>query len=286
MNTEQPIDPYRAPDALGTEPAPAERSAGTPLDWEPFESFQFAWEAVRRHWMVVLYQFVAGIVGALIATVGSVAQNLMALSGDGDLVLLSWVVYGVATLLNVPLAAWMALGMSRYALEMARGRKPEFALVFRTEGLGTAVAIQLVTVLFFILAACVLLGPGAWFVFQKDQPGIGATLLVGGMMLLSVLAIFVTAKWILFSTLAVADGARGTEALERSAAVSRGVFWRIVLFALLLMLLSVVAMIAGLLMLCIGLIATIPAAQAMSQIALAHGYLLRRGERPVLPAPN
>ena len=281
MEPSEPTDPYSAPRA-DMASAPAAASGAAPLPWNCMDAVTFAWETLRAHALVIVVALVAALVGSLVSMGGSIAQSLMHASRDPDLYVMGWVVYGAGIVLNMPLAVWMALGQARYALALGRGRVPEFNVLFDTSNFLTAFGATMVVMVVSLVATVVCLGPGLAVLASDGSEDLAVGLLLAGMLPYAALLIWISARWML-STAAAADGVRGSfNALATSWRLTRGIFWMIVLFWLVLMALAIAAMLLGAIACCVGLIVTIPAAQAMVQIATVHAYLKRSGVEPVL----
>jgi hypothetical protein len=281
MQTPDDLDPYRAPRSETTQAEGTLAGAGQPLPWEPLDSFQFAFKQLRAYPMAILIAFVAILCSSVLGMMGAVAQALLNASGEREKILLGWVVYTLAIVVNTPIAAWMAVGQARCALAMLRGRRPEISEVFGTKGALSGIGAQLLYSLVSILIGGLCLGPGLVVLFQDDASPVGLVLMLVGL-LPFVLFALVTAVRFNLMNLVAADRAPGVfETLGQSWKLTSGVFWLFVLFLLLAAATYIVAWIGGMLLCCIGVIATMPAGVMLMQLAAADAYLKRTGERPV-----
>jgi hypothetical protein len=168
MQTPDDLDPYRAPRSETTQAEGTLAGAGQPLPWEPLDSFQFAFKQLRAYPMAILIAFVAILCSSVLGMMGAVAQALLNASGEREKILLGWVVYTLAIVVNTPIAAWMAVGQARCALAMLRGRRPEISEVFGTKGALSGIGAQLLYSLVSILIGGLCLGPGLVVLFQDD----------------------------------------------------------------------------------------------------------------------
>lgn len=280
-------DPFRPPQS-GPEPQPElRREPGAPLEWDPLEVYTFAWNALRAHPLTIVAFLLALIVQMAVSIVMSIAAVALDIDVQTPLTT-TWYTYQIVNyVLAVPLAAYMNLGMARFALELSRGQRPGIERMFSTEGyltslLGTLLAQVAVPVLYALLAGLTV-GPGAALFFATDGDvlswfviGVGALAWLCGVVYASVR--------ILWWMSAIAHGERDAlrafrTAIERSS----GQFWPIFAVLLATIPLFLVAVFLGLCPgLFVGMLATVPAAIALYTTAVMGGFLARSGERPVL----
>jgi hypothetical protein len=284
------VDPYKAPRSetvvLSGSGSGAE---GAPLEWEPVEALRFGFESLKRQPIHILTALLATVIGSALPSIAGFAPQLFAAT-DTSLVWLGWVIYVAGFVINLPLQAWMGLGQARIALALARGERPDLSQLFRAEGLMTALGAQLLWLAAFVIGAAFLLLPGGFLLvrdFQADasEPNlVGVALLVGGILGYSPCALFFSARFCLLMP-AIAERPSGAlAAFGISWRLTAGQLWVLVLFGLLVMVLFVVAYILGLLLCCVGVLATIPAATMIFYVALCYAYLRRSGREPVLSA--
>jgi len=272
-------DPYRAPQSgFAREASQGGGRAAQPLDWEPFD-------ALRRYPIAILAAFVASLVGSIVGGIGGVAQNFLSMRGDERLVLLGFVIYGVCLLLNIPLAAWMGLGQARYGLALASGERPELSVLFRGEGLLAAIAVQCVYMFGCVLIFGVCFLPAIELVWEQwPDPGLDALLAAGAGALVFMPVALYFATRVCLANCAIAERGLGAfDAISESWRMTSGQVWPFALFFLLFFALAIVAYIAGLLLCCVGLLATVPAATMVFYIATGYAYWKRSGVEPVLP---
>jgi hypothetical protein len=279
MTENQPLNPYEAPRSA-SEPDPFSGPTRSALAWDPIEAYSFAWGCVKRSPISVLAVFVASLIGSAVSMVGSIAQNVLALSGDRDLMVVGWIVYGASFLIGIPIQIWMMLGAARYCLALARGREPEFGEIFGSRGLGSGLGAYLILLIASLGAAAALLAPGiAWMAMDEPHAGSVAVLALGFAAFMCA-GIYFWARWFVWAQVAVDRNPGSIDTLGTSWSLTRGQFWRIVLFWLVTIGVTFLAIVAGALMLCIGLIVTIPVLQTLVNLATAYVYLHRIGERP------
>ncbi len=284
------VDPYKAPRSeTVSSSVPSGGADGAPLEWEPVEALRFGFECVKRQPIHILTALLATLIGSALPSIASFAPQYFAAT-DTSLVWLGWVIYAAVFLFNIPLQAWMGLGQVRVALALARGERPDLAQLFRAEGLFTMIGAQLVWFVAFVIGAAFLLLPGGFLLVRDLQADaaepnwVGIALLVGGALVFVPSSLFFSARWCLLLP-AIAERSVGVlEAFGISWRLTAGQLWVLVLFGLLVMVLFVVAYILGLLLCCVGVLATIPAATMMLYVALCYAYLRRSGREPLLPA--
>lgn len=278
-------DPYRAPQS-GSAPEASHGGGGPsePRDWEPVEALRFGFEAVKRYPISILAAFVASLVGSLVGGIGGAAQNLLGMNGDQRLAMLGIVVYGVSLLLNIPLAAWMGLGQARYGLALASGERPELSVLFRGDGLMAAIGAQCVFLGGGLLGGVLFLPAIVLFAKQWPNPSVEVLLAAGPAVVAFVpMALYFVSR-ICLANCAIAERGLGAfDAISESWRMTSGQVWPFVLFFLLFFVLAIVAYIAGLLLCCVGLLATVPAAMMVFYVATGYAYWKRSGVEPVLP---
>jgi hypothetical protein len=281
MQTPEEHDPYRAPRSETTLPPEPVAGNQQPLPWEPLDSFQFAFRQLRAYPMAILFAFVSTLISSIAGMVGGIAQAGLGASGDRELEALGWLIYGLSVLVNIPVATWMAVGLSRCSLAMLRGRRPELSELFGVRGAVGAIGAQILFSLVLILIGCLCLGPGMVVLFSDLDSPLGLGLMLAGLLPFGIVALVASVRLVFLNVVAADRGTGVFETLGASWNLSSGVFWLLVLFFLLAMATQILAMIGGLLLLCIGVIVTVPAGMMLIQIATADAYMKRKGEAPV-----
>jgi hypothetical protein len=281
MQNPDDLDPYRAPRSETTQAEGTLAGAGQPLPWEPLDSYQFAFKQLRAYPLAILIAFIVVLGSSVIGLIGAVVQTILNEAGGREMEVLGWVVYLFAVVVNIPIAAWLAVGQARCALAMLRGRRPEVSEVFGTRGALSGVGAQLLFTLLSTLVGGVCLAPGLIVLFQDEQSPVGLVLVLVGMVPFLLFSLVMAVRLSLMNLVA-ADRAPGVfETLGQSWKLTSGVFWLFVLFLLLGAATYILAWIGGLLLCCIGVVVTMPAGVMLIQLAAADAYLKRTGERPV-----
>lgn len=276
-------DPYRAPRAETVEREGAEPAGAQPREWDLIEAFTFGWNAIKAYPMAILAAFVATLIGSVFGMLAGGVQSGLNATQDPQLMTIGWIVYGLGMLGNIPLAVWMAVGMARFALAMARGARPELGSIFAGRGFGAAFGAQLVMILGAIATLVVLVGPGAaLLILAEGDSVLGWVLLAFGALAYTAVVVYFGVRWFLVNLFA-ADGLGGAfDVLRASWRTTDGRFWSFVLFALLAIGVSIAATVLGLLACCVGMLVTVPAGQMMTNLAAAYVFLCLRGETPRL----
>jgi hypothetical protein len=197
--------------------------------------------------------FVASLPGGILAIVRGVVTGLLTASGSVDPTLLTLLNAGggiLNSIVSIGVQSYMLGGMVQFALGVARGRKPEFAVVF---------------------------SGGRFF-----APMLGATLLAAigisfGLAACVVPGVFLCAGWIVYSAFIVDKGLPAVESLKASWQATAPFRINIIVY----LLLSFLVGIAGALACCVGaLLVSFP----VVMIGNAYLYLKLTGEQPRLPA--
>jgi len=222
------------------------------------EAVRFGWETMKRNpgffvlmliivgLIYVVPEGIRAILGAIIMTevhAPPVGVSIVALVGaiaSAIIWLGAWVVQTV-----------MAMGLIRICLKFCDGEKAELADLFSCFRL-----------FFRYLWASIVY----------------VVIVLAGLILLIVPGIIWAIKYQFYSYFIVDKGARAMEALERSAAITKGVKWDLFLFALLLVGIEIV----GALCLLVGLFAALPT--IMVAMAFVYRKLLARLEPPQIAA--
>jgi len=276
-------NPFRTPRDAAEAPPPPTAERGAPRDWEPIQAVTFAWEALRAHPITIVALVLAIAVQMVIPIISGGVQFAVVSQGGRDAQLMSSVISVFFSLLNVPIQIWMTLGIARFCLAVARGSRPEWSSVLDgtnfLAALLTALLFMVVGIPAFGFAAVFLVGPGIAVLAANDGGVLGVLLLAPGALVLVLLAVYVALRlmWWIF---VIVDGESSpVQAVKTSFALSKGQVLSLLVYFLLTMAVGIAALFLGMCPgLFVGLLVTVPAAQAIAQIALAHGYLARRGE--------
>jgi uncharacterized membrane protein len=231
------------PPPPGTPPPPA------PLAQRPFgvgEAISYGW---NKYWqnvgMLLLITVVILVINVVVSGVASAVGNafprLKFTSGSTT--------YGIGVgfillqIVSLVVGAVLAMGLIRATLAVTEGRKPDISMVFRFEGVGS----------YIIASILVGLGVLIGFIF----------VIVPGIILLIM--------WQFFGYVIVENpGTRATDAMRRSAEITRGHRWQ--LFGLGLLLIGINFL--GLLACCVGVIFT----EGITAMTVAYAYRTLSGE--------
>jgi hypothetical protein len=238
--------PDEDPEVPPTGPLPGPLQA--PLHWDPTGAIGFGWATMRREPTCILVLFLALLVGNLVSTAGAVFNGLQGMKGDPEAERLGLMVYAGCFLLNLPISLWMQVGITRYALKLARRQPAGIEDVFRG---GPILAF---------LGATILISLGV----------------LGGMLLLIIPGIMFALGWMFTAQFIVDRGLPPWEAIGASWRLTSGHKWALALFALL----AFGVALLGYLACCVGIFVAVP----VLMIAMAYVYLRLCGE--VTPNPQ
>lgn len=247
------INPYEPPRADVPEPVASRSRADGPLPWEPLEAIRYAWEMVRRDPIIFTAALLIMIVSSILSIVSNVVQRIVVANGIGHPV---WAPLAVAlgfALLNIPVSTWVQLGFARLCLKKCRGEATDVGEIFR----GTHV----------------LRGIGASIL-------IALAVLFGGLLLI-VPGVIVALGWLLWQQCLVDRGTTLLETLGQTWALTDGHKLELFLLALIWLGVGIVGFIAGALLCCVGLLATLPTVTALVTMSMTFVYLRLNGEEPV-----
>lgn len=233
------------PPPPGTPPPPPPPGMPPPatLEQRPFgvgDAISYGW---RKYWqnvgvllaITVLILVINAVLGGIVSAIGSAFPRIHYTSGNTR--------YGIgvgfilAQLVNLVIGAVLAMGLIRATLAITEGRKADVSMLFRTEGLGA-----------YIVASILV--------------GLGVLL---GLILLIVPGIILLIMWHFFGFVIVQNPEiSATDAMRRSAEITRGHRWP--LFGLGLLLLGINLL--GLVACCVGVIFT----EGITAMAVAYAY--------------
>ncbi len=224
-----------------------------PLAPRPFgvgEAISYGW---NKYWqnlgMLLLITFLVFVIGAVFGGIASAIGNAFPrvhfTSGTTR--------YGIgvgfifAQLVSFVVNAVLAMGVIRATLAVAEGRQPDVSMLFRSEGLAAYIVASILVALATVVGFILLIVPG----------------------------IIVLIVWHFFGYVIVENPeTSATEAMRRSAEITKGHRWE--LFGLGLLLVGI--NILGLLACCVGLLFT----EGITAMAVAYAYKTLSGQ-PVAP---
>ncbi len=239
-------NPYAAPQFPGDLPPTAGGIHGPPGGWNASEVIGLAWEIFKKHWAVLfggvfLVSVIAGVPGYIASGVQAGAELQ---PGTSEYVL----VQGVGNLLDGLLSVFFSIGQVRLFLQAARGRTPDFGVLFSGMDRFPAVFVAgLIAGILYIIGFVLLIVP-----------------------------MFILIYGLYFATWFVVDHQLGpVEALKKSWEVTNGHKLNLFLFSLL----SILVGLAG----CAACLVGIYAAQAVIGVASAIIFLRLTGEQVAAP---
>lgn len=253
MNDPSGADPYEPPRSLPGDAPPLARAGGA-LPWHPYDAVTFGWETLKRRPWSALAMFLAILVGSLPGMISGLLHQWLLDRHDPELVTLAWAIWAAGYIVGTPVSLWMQLGVTKYALALARGGQPEAAVAFRGGPLFTAIGVYIV---YFVAVAI-------------------------GLVLCIVPGVILMLGWLPHMQLLVERRTGVVETLSQTWRLTDGHKLSLGLLVLLFVCLSIGAFVVGALLLCVGLVATIPALMLVLNVAQAWTYLKLSGEEPKL----
>jgi uncharacterized membrane protein len=237
-------NPYSAPNASSSPAQSTPGPLGTALAWSPTEAIEFGWNTMKREPMSILVFFVAQLVGNALTMVGATINGIMSTQHDPELVKLGLIIYGACFLVNLPLILWMQMGMTRYALKIARRQPAAVGDLFAS-------------------------GPFLSYLGAGFLIGIGTTF---GMLLCIVPGVILALGTLFYAQLVVDRGLGAIDAIKTSWSITTGHKGQIFIFGLLAM--GVILL--GYLACCVGVLVAMPIVMS----GAAYVYLKLTGEEP------
>jgi len=206
--------------------------------------------------------------------------------------------FTVGTGLGAVLQGVMQMGMTRVCLDVLFGGKADLARLFSQMKRVAPFLAQWLVLFGAAMAAALVIGGvfvGVGFLvgFGKpdveNNPGLVVAIIAGlGLTMVAIVALVI---WVSPAYIAplelVYGGGSGIDALKRAFVIGEGHRLEIFGYVLFGGLLTFAAMFIGLLMLCVGVIVTVPLAIALQHLLLTSKYLaLRRGSELPEPEPE
>jgi predicted Zn finger-like uncharacterized protein len=303
-STGAPLTPPDGPATVDTSNPYAPTFSSAPIqpqrssDWAPRqiaydEVFSKAWAIFKEQWLMACAAIlIVGGVNFGLGVIQSILTQLVAAAGDEPAIVFgSQFVIGAGRWL---LQIWLQIGQTIVLLDIARGREVKLGKIF---GGGPLLLKTILAVIMVSLAigaiAMVLVGiPAAVGLAITQEPGgamIGAV--VG--LLIAIFPIFVVS--LMFSQvqiLIVDRGLESVDSLRTSYDITNGNKLTLFVIGLLMGAVFLVAVIAGLLALCVGIIPAMIGAGAFGSLLLVVAYLCMTGQQVatertfISPAPT
>jgi hypothetical protein len=243
----------------GTGPMPA--GALPAGSWSPSEAIGFGWRAVTGDFvgiglplavLTMVTGAAGGVIGGIFGGLRVVAVKALSAGGKPDPMLLVGLQVGaglIQNLLSFVIQAVVLGGIVDFCLQVARGNKPPFAVVFG----GPRYFVPMVV-------GMILMALGVTF----------------GLLLCLIPGIILMLGCMLWSYVVVDRGVGGVDALKQSWELTQGHKGTLLVFALL----AFLVMLAGVAACCVGAVLV---SGPVLGIATAYIYLKLRGEEPSLP---
>lgn len=244
--------------------------------------WRFTW---RNFWRILLVGIVftaIGLVTSLIAGSGSVVEVL---SGGDTTTEFNVGTSLLGSLIQFLVSLFLALGMIRIAIDVTRGQDVHVGRLFSFDGYGRYLLSGILVAIIIVVGFAIPFLPFLAIAAATDN----GFWLIPGAILGVLLAIVISLGVSLFGYFIIDRNAPKVSGLRESWQVVRPHFWPYlglhVLLALINIGLFVAAIVAGLLLIVIGLIVTIPLAMVLvfgiSALALAFAYRTMSGEEVV-----
>jgi uncharacterized membrane protein len=206
------------------------------------DSIGFSWRLVWKKPESILVLFVAQLCAQALTVPAEILAISIEFKGGRDAQVIGALIRVGAAVLNFPVAAYFAMGMTRYALRLARGENAEFKDIFSG---GPYLNFMLATL---------LVGLGTFF----------------GLLFCIVPGIILSLAWV-FTGQSVLDRNLGPiDAMKNSWNLTNGHRWDLLLLLILLTGVNIL----GLLACCVGLFVT----TTMTFLAIAWAYLRLSGQ--------
>jgi uncharacterized membrane protein len=199
---------------------------------------------MKREPMSILVLFVAVLVANVVSGLGATFHWILILQNDPRLAAIGLAVYGASSLVGLAISIWMQMGITRYAIKLARRQPAGFEDIFAGDPFWS------------FLGAGILVGLGVF----------------GGMLLCIVPGIILALGWFFNAQLVVDRRMGALDAISESWRLTKGHKGDLFLFALL----SIGVVLLGELACCVGVLVAIPVVTT----AIAYIYLKLTGEEP------
>ncbi len=311
---------FTAPPAsseIGASPLPASRptsvDAGNPYaptftspaiqptgssDWAPRqitydEVFSKTWAIFKEQWLMTCAAIliVGGVNMGLSFVQNVIVQILDATNAEQALV---FVVQATLWVLGWVVQIWLTIGQTMVLLDIARGREVNLGKLFSGGPLFVKCALAML-LLWLALAGIgiTLVGIPAAVVGLAMQDPAGAAVGAGvGILIAIVPFIIVSLMFSQFQVLIVDRGLGPMESLRTSAEITNGNKLTIFVIGILLTVVAMIAFVAGLLALCVGVIPAMIGVGGFGALLLVVAYLCMTGQQVatdrtyISPAPE
>jgi hypothetical protein len=272
-----------------------ETTGGAPAAYRVGDAIGFGWKrSWRNFWWLLLVAVILSVISGVANTVfnwqGTPQYDLnnpadignQMLSGASDLSGGRIVLLLIGLVVQVFVATFFGLGVVRIGLAVATGDRVRVGHLFSFVGYGRYLAATIIVGIIVSVAAGILIGGGVAIAFARNQIAWAAIGLLLGVVLSFVVSLF----FCLFAYAILGENAPNLSSLSRSWELVKPRFWAIlglqILIALIVIGIFVVAIILGVLAICIGLLITIPIAITLTYgiptFAYAYTYRVLSGQ--------
>lgn len=303
QDTGAPFTPPDGPATVDTRNPYAPTFSSAPMqpqgsaDWAPREIaydevFSKTWAIFKEQWLMTCAAIL--IVGGInfgLSVIQNVLTQVVAAVGDEQAVVFAaqFMIGAGRWLIQI----WLQIGQTMVLLDIARGREVNLGKIF---GGGPLLLKTLLAVIMVSLAigaiAAVLVGiPAATGLAVTQEPGGAAIGAVVGVLIAIVPIFIVSLMFSQVQILIVDRGLESVDSLRTSYDITNGNKLTLFVIGLLMGAVFVVAMMAGLLALCVGIIPAMIGASAFGSLLLVVAYLCMTGQQVatertfVSPAP-
>jgi hypothetical protein len=246
MSQPPPPPPPQAPPP----PPPPPQMPPTPPTQQPFgigAAISYGW---TKYWqnigplilITIIILLIGGAVSGVTTAIGNALPRIKFTSGTTTYSI--GVGFILFQIVNLVVSAVLAMGLIRATLAVAEGRKPDPSMLFQSEGLGPYIVASILVAIGVIIGFILLIVPG----------------------------IILLILWHFFGYVIVENPTTtsATEAMRRSAEITKGHRWELLGLGLLLIGVNIL----GLLACCIGVIFT----EGITAMTVAYAYKTLSGQ--------
>ena len=273
-----------------------ETSGGAPAAFQVGHAIGYGWRRSWRNfwWLLlasVILSAISGVVNAIFTWQGSPDYDLanpqqmdmgQMLTGSDALSAASLALLFVGVIVQFVVSTFFALGVVRIGLAVTTGDRVRIGHLFSFVGYGRYLASAIIVGVIVGVAAMVPIVAGFAIAMAANQIAWAAVGLLIGFLLAFVVGVF----FCLFAYAILGEDSPNISSLSRSWQLVKPRFWSIVglqvLLALIVFGIFLAAIVVGVLLLCIGLIVTLPIAITLSlgipTLSYAYTYRVLSGQ--------
>jgi len=251
-------------------------------------AIEYGWRATwKNFWRFLLVAVIYVAINAAVSTVtGLVSPSDLDGQGMDALDMFTAASYSVlsiaASIVGFLVSAFLLLGLMRVALGVVKGNRVEVGEIFSFNGFGRYLLNSILIGIVMAVILAIVLVPTLLLTIATENV---LWIALGGVLSV-VLVVLISLAFTFFGYLILDKDSRGVSSLGASWALVRPHFWSILglnlLVALIAVALIIGAVVAGVLMLVIGLLVTLPVAGVLafgiSTLSIAFAYRTISGE--------